>query len=442
MAKRDHACGRAAGCVEPTVSLESCEHLLSLIDEGRHGMLLADLARLRAGCIDIDDPLIRNMLGSLHHLGMAWGCCLDGGGRRDRGVGNVERERVLRRQLRSLCCSLLELVEQTVPTVGVARGPAAGHALTAFVGSLFNVFGGQVLGSPKRQAIAAAADPEADHPESDAGANGAAALMSHGGTGTEAAASCSMSVYFFGSFRVRLDGAFIEEWRNTKSKLILKYLVAHKERAIAKDYLMELFWPNTEPECARNNLNVAIYNIRQALKQNGRKMRSIFYKDGHYCLNPDVSIWTDLDAFVDIVDRADAFAKAGDTAKEASTLASLDDLYGGDFLEEDRFEDWVMPLRQRFKDMYWESLNMRADYYFSRHRYKQSLDMFKKMQLIDACDEQVHVRIMTCHARLGQHHLAMRQFDKCVDALSRELDIVPDTATVDLFERIRRREIV
>lgn len=424
MAKRDHARGRAADGVEPTVLLESCERLLSLIDQGRHGALLADLSRLRAGHADAGDPLTRNLLESLHHLGMAWSCCLQG------SDGRSERERDLRHQIRSLCHSLRELAEQTALAADFVSEPEAGRSLAAFVGSLFGVFGGQALPSPKRQTRMAASDPKADH------------LGAYSRNDAAVSAPSSMSVYFLGTFRVCLDGGFVEEWRNAKSKLVLKYVIAHKERAIAKDFLMELFWPNTDPECARNNLNVAIYNIRQVLKQQGRNTRTIIYKDGHYGLNPEVTVWTDLDAFLDVVDRASALAEAGETAKEVSLLASLDDLYGGDFLEEDRFEDWIMPLRQRFRDLYWEALHKRADYAFAKHRYKQSIDIFKTMLAIDACDEHVHARLMTCHARLGQHHLAMRQFNKCVDALARELDIGPDAATVDLFERIRRREVV
>jgi len=441
MAKRDHARGRAADVAEPTVLLE---RLLSHIDEGRHGMLLADLSRLRSGFVDADDPFILNMFMSLHHLSMAWSCCLEGGELGDRGDGRSEQEQVLRRQLRSLCCSIQELAKDREPETAADSDKATGRSLTAFVGSLLQAFGGQARASPKQPASGAVIDPADDRLDIDVGPDGPISPAPDGrhGIPQKADASGSMDVYFFGTFRVCLDGAFVRDWRNAKSKLVLKYLIAHKERSIAKEYLMELFWPNTDPECARNNLNVAIYNIRQALKQNGWKRRSIFYRDGHYCLNPDITIWTDLDAFVDLVERAKTFAKAGDTAKEMSALASLDDLYSGDVLEEDRFEDWVLPLRQRFKELYWDSLIKRADYYFARHRYKQSIDMYKKIQGIDACDEQVHVRLMTCHARLGQHHLAMRQFNKCVDVLSRDLDIGPDAATIDLFERIRRRESV
>jgi hypothetical protein len=49
---------------------------------------------------------------------------------------------------------------------------------------------------------------------------------------------------------------------------------------------------------------------------------------------------------------------------------------------------------------------------------------------------------MRCFARLDQHHLALRQFYACRDALARELDTIPGLETVALFDRLRRRQPV
>ncbi len=266
-------------------------------------------------------------------------------------------------------------------------------------------------------------------------------LASKGPCGCSDPPGC-MSIYAFGSFRVCLNGEFVREWRNAKSKMLFKYLVAHKRCSIAKECLMELFWPNNDPECARNNLNVAIYNIRQALKQNGDGRHVIVYRDGHYGLSPDFKVWTDFEAFDRVFDRARVHEREGDVDQQMAVLNELDELYVGDFLEEDRFEAWASALRRKYQDLYKTAIEKRASFFFDRHGYDRSIDMYKRINMIDACDEQVHRRLMTCFARLGQSHLAMRQFNACVEALASDLDLAPDDATVELFERIRRREPV
>ena len=64
------------------------------------------------------------------------------------------------------------------------------------------------------------------------------------------------------------------------------------------------------------------------------------------------------------------------------------------------------------------------------------------MLAADSCREDAHCRLMRCYARLEQYPPALRQYQACVEALRTELDVQPSPATVELYERIRRREPV
>jgi hypothetical protein len=77
----------------------------------------------------------------------------------------------------------------------------------------------------------------------------------------------SLVIYCLGLFRVYQDEQTVEDWPSSKGKAVFKYLVTHRERPVAKEVLMELFWPGVDPDAARNSLNVAIYGLRQALRQ-------------------------------------------------------------------------------------------------------------------------------------------------------------------------------
>ncbi|MBN1583616.1 MAG: winged helix-turn-helix domain-containing protein [Anaerolineae bacterium] len=84
--------------------------------------------------------------------------------------------------------------------------------------------------------------------------------------------SPSLVIYCLGPFRAYQDDQPVTDWPSSKGKSIFKYLITHREHPVAKDILMELFWPGSSPDSARNNLNVAIYGLRQAL----RKVRPSF----------------------------------------------------------------------------------------------------------------------------------------------------------------------
>ena len=47
---------------------------------------------------------------------------------------------------------------------------------------------------------------------------------------------------------------------------------------------------------------------------------------------------------------------------------------------------------------------------------------------------------MRCYGRQGQYHLALRQYQMCIEALRAELEVEPALETTLLYDHIRRRE--
>ena len=60
---------------------------------------------------------------------------------------------------------------------------------------------------------------------------------------------------------------------------------------------MELFWPEAHPDAARNNLNVSIYGLRQALRSINPDYSHILFQEESYLLNPVMELWIDIEEF-------------------------------------------------------------------------------------------------------------------------------------------------
>lgn len=67
--------------------------------------------------------------------------------------------------------------------------------------------------------------------------------------------SDGLRVYCFGRFEVVRNGRPIQNWRRDKARTLLKHLVAQRG-AIQRDVLLELLWPELEPDPALRNLRV------------------------------------------------------------------------------------------------------------------------------------------------------------------------------------------
>ncbi|MER3514152.1 MAG: hypothetical protein C4310_06970 [Chloroflexota bacterium] len=113
------------------------------------------------------------------------------------------------------------------------------------------------------------------------------------------AGRAELRLYCFGPFGVYYRGVHIPQRRCGKVAAVLKYLAAHPWQPISRDVLLEVLWPGAAPGIANNRLKVAVYHLRQAfaLTVPGESESVILFQDGHYCFNPQMRVWTDVEAF-------------------------------------------------------------------------------------------------------------------------------------------------
>lgn len=252
----------------------------------------------------------------------------------------------------------------------------------------------------------------------------------------------SLVVYGFGPFRVYQGEQPIDDWPSLKGQAIFKYLITHRERPADKEVLMDLFWPDADPNSARNNLNVAIYGLRQAFRELRPDISYILFQDDCYLLNPDVHVWFDVEAFTEHFNKAKELEQHNNLALAIGEYRAAEVLYQGEFFEEDRYEEWLLPIRRRLRDDYLSILDRLSRYYLDRENYGTCITMCSKMLAVDSCREEAHRRLMCCYSRQGQRYLALRQYHRCEEALAQELNANPSQRTVELYEQIHQGERV
>lgn len=247
----------------------------------------------------------------------------------------------------------------------------------------------------------------------------------------------SLAVYCLGKFRVYQDDKLITNWPSGKGKAILKYLITNGNHPVQKDVLMDIFWRDAEPESARNNLNVAIYGLRQALRADRSDFPHITFQDDCYQLNPTMNLWIDIVEFLRCYENGQNLMRTGGLIKAISEFEKAINLYHGDLFEEDLYEDWPIPQRENLKDSYLLVLDRMSRYYFEIKNFAVAANLCQKILAKDACREDAHRRLMKCYSHQGQRNLALRQYHLCVEALKFTLDVPPSQETTDLYRQIR-----
>ncbi len=249
----------------------------------------------------------------------------------------------------------------------------------------------------------------------------------------------TLAAHLLGAFRVTVNDRPIEKWPKGKGQAVFKYLLTHRDRPMPRDVLTETFWPEAEPEAARNRINVAVHSLRQALKS-VTDVTVIVYEAGAYGLNPDLRLWLDVEEFERHVQggrRLEAQNQLGAAVAEYEVATSL---YQGDFLADDLYEGWPVLTRERLRVAYLDTLDHFSQICFSQEHYAECVTLCQLILTRDRCREDAHCRLMWCYSRQGQDHLALRQYQACQEALRAELDVAPAPATTQLFERIRQHK--
>jgi DNA-binding SARP family transcriptional activator len=254
----------------------------------------------------------------------------------------------------------------------------------------------------------------------------------------ESSPETSLLVYCLGNFRVYKNDHLIDKWPGNKCKQVLKYLVVHREIPINQEILMEQFWPGMDAKGSRRNLYQAVYNLRQALQSNEEDPSYVITEDNHYRLSPDLEIWVDSEAFNSHYQNALSLLGAGHQKRAIQEFEAAENLYQGEFLAEDRYEDWPLVHRENLKNAYLDTLGQLSQHFYTSGQFAMSIYYCHKILGEDKCREDVHRRIMLCYLNLEQPHLALRQYHTCVEALKEELDVPPMPATEEFYKRIQQ----
>ena len=71
-----------------------------------------------------------------------------------------------------------------------------------------------------------------------------------------------------GQFRVVVNGRLVtqRQWTRRKPALLVKLVALQPHHQIHREQLIELLWPDSDPEAGSNNLHKAIHLARHALE--------------------------------------------------------------------------------------------------------------------------------------------------------------------------------
>ena len=248
---------------------------------------------------------------------------------------------------------------------------------------------------------------------------------------------CRLAAVTLGPFRLYQDGHVVDDWHGSRGPRIAKYLLAHQQHPVPRERLMELLWPETDPEVGRRNLHQAVYSLRRTLRRRQPDLQHIVFENECYCLSPELAVWCDSDEFERRVDEGDRLARDdGRPAEAAAAYADAELLYGGDYLEDTPFEEWALAQRGYLAARHAEAMHDLARLNLALGRVDEAIACARRLLVRETADEVAHQLIIRGQLAAGRRGDALRQYRSCAEALDREYGFAPSSETAALCEQL------
>jgi DNA-binding SARP family transcriptional activator len=251
---------------------------------------------------------------------------------------------------------------------------------------------------------------------------GVPGLLASKGTGGR-----EVAIVTLGRFAVLHGGEPVPlaAWQSRKARDLLKLLVARRGHTVTREAAAEAMWPEEDPEPLGNRLSVALSIIRRVLDP-GRR-----HPPDHYVVADAQAIALRLDRagvdlidFLRVADQATDLMAKDDRAGAEALLRRARQLYAGDFLEEDLYEEWAVEAREEARSRLLTILRLLARLAAGRGDDESAGQYLGQLLERDPYDEDAWLALIAGQLRLRRHGEARRRYAVYARRM-RELEIVP-----------------
>jgi DNA-binding SARP family transcriptional activator len=239
-----------------------------------------------------------------------------------------------------------------------------------------------------------------------------------------------LTLTLLGPFRACLDSEAPVALPTRKAQALLGYLAVPAGAAYPREKLASLLWGSTVETTARTSLRQTLYAIRKSLRSADPQPLQMYANT--VALDP-AAVSVDVDAFVKRIAEATPSALAEGLA-----------LYEGDFLEgltvqEPPFDDWLLAQRERLHELAVGGHGRLLAHQHAAGATDAAVHTAERLLALDPLQEPIHRVLMQLYVETGQRGAALRQYQRCVAALQRELRAEPEPETKALYQEILRR---
>jgi len=259
-----------------------------------------------------------------------------------------------------------------------------------------------------------------------------------------------LSLSFFGSAKIEVDGKTAVGFDYAKMQALLAYLVMESGKAHQREEIAELLWPGKPEKTARNNLRQALAKLRRAIEDRDADPSFLLISRESIQFNKASDHTLDAASFTAVFKHVGRHPhrQLNNCKSCIKQLEQAAALYSGDFLanlclkDSNEFEEWLTIKRESFRRKAAQMFHDLAAYGQHRQAYEYALPYARQQVALNPWQEESHQQLMRLLALNGQQDEALAQYEVCRQFLVEEVGIEPAPDTVTLYEQIQAELIL
>jgi DNA-binding SARP family transcriptional activator len=254
--------------------------------------------------------------------------------------------------------------------------------------------------------------------------------------GIEAHPGYQLRVQTMGGFQVwRGDEAIPSNgWRREKARQLFQLFITYRQAPLDREQICEHLWPGADPAAAQRNFKIMLNTLYQTLEPDREpgSDSSFIQRDGTmYGLRSGADLWLDTDEF----SAAARQAERGSNPNPELLLRAVT-LYKGEYLPDTLYETWAAEERERLAALFLQSADALTGYYLQQKRFTDAIELAQRVLTHDNCWERAYRHLMLAFAHLGDRGQVGRTYQRCIQTLREELDVLPAPETRSLYEKL------
>ena len=231
-----------------------------------------------------------------------------------------------------------------------------------------------------------------------------------------------LKLFTLGAFEAQWQGKAIVsgQWRSHLARFLLAYLALHWPRPVALESLLEVFWPEMEPDRSRNNLKSTLSSLRTMLKL--PEGQNLFQRTTHTLeFHPELPFWHDLSQLRSLLQQTRSNSIQEGLRKSHQAL----ELYRGSFLP-DCYLDFAVSAREELEQELIGVGCRLIDHYRELAEHDLVLEYGRRTLALDPCCQEAYRSMMEASRLAGRPEESLRIYETCKRRLAQDMALEPN----------------